>query len=115
VPPDRGTLRHFLRRCFFEGGSKAVVAHLAGAGRGLESERAYTMRVLPAGVRAGLADAVRGRDPHGLARAAAIVTGLATTGAGYVAGMITLQDAAERRGWAGRRLGGRGRVSRAAA
>jgi glycosyltransferase involved in cell wall biosynthesis len=76
---------YFRSRCYAEGRSKAVVARLVGAGDGLASERAYTMRTLPAGVMAGLATTIRG-DPSGLARAGAIVGGLAITTAGYVAG-----------------------------
>ena len=41
VPPARTTWRYFLRRCYAEGRSKAVVATLAGSQRGLEAERSY--------------------------------------------------------------------------
>jgi glycosyltransferase involved in cell wall biosynthesis len=85
VPGARTTWRYFRSRCFSEGLSKARVAALAGAGDGLSSERTYATRTLPAGVRRGLGDARRG-DPAGLARASAIVAGLAMTAAGYVAG-----------------------------
>ena len=90
--------------CYFEGGSKAVVSRLAGHGRGLASERRYARSVLPAGVRAGVADLVSNGDVAGLARAGAIVLGLGATASGYLAGALTLHEAATRRGWNGDRL-----------
>jgi GT2 family glycosyltransferase len=85
VPAARTTWRYFRSRCYAEGLSKARVSALAGAADGLSSERTYATRTLPRGVVRGLGDARRG-DPHGLARASAIVAGLAMTAAGYVAG-----------------------------
>jgi glucosyl-dolichyl phosphate glucuronosyltransferase len=99
VPADRGRLGYFFSRCYFEGGSKAVVSKLVGARAGLSSERRYAQETLPDGVRRGVGDFVREGDTHGLARAAAIVAGLATTTLGYVAGRGSLSRAAERRGW----------------
>jgi glycosyltransferase involved in cell wall biosynthesis len=107
VPADRKDVRRFLSRCYFEGGSKAVVTRLQGSQQGLASEREYTRRVLPAGVLRGLADVVRRRDSSGLRRAAAIVAGLVATTTGYVVGMITVEKAARRRGWTGDLLGAR--------
>jgi hypothetical protein len=85
VPPARTTPAFFCSRCWGEGRSKALVASAVGAGPALASERAYTARVLPRGVLRGLVDGGRG-DVMGLARAAAIVAGLAITGAGYAYG-----------------------------
>lgn len=99
VSAARSTWRYFRTRCYFEGGSKAVVAWLAGAQDGLDSERSYTLRVLPAGVLRGLADTLLGRDRAGIARSGAIVAGLAITTAGYVAGSVFRAAAARRRGW----------------
>jgi len=82
VTRERAELRYFLRRCHAEGISKADVARRCGRSRGLESERAYVRRTLPAGIRRGLSGALRG-DRAGLGRAGAIVLGLAATGAGY--------------------------------
>ncbi|CAA9546748.1 MAG: hypothetical protein AVDCRST_MAG19-323 [uncultured Thermomicrobiales bacterium] len=76
---------YFRSRCYAEGRSKAVVSRLVGSGDGLASERTYTLRTLPAGVVDGLSAALHG-DPSGLARAGAIIGGLAITTAGYVAG-----------------------------
>jgi glucosyl-dolichyl phosphate glucuronosyltransferase len=88
VPPERGTWRYFRSRCFAEGRSKARVTRLAGAGSGLSSERRYTVRVLPRGILAGAATALRERRVAPLGKAAAILAGLGITTAGYVVGMV---------------------------
>jgi glycosyltransferase involved in cell wall biosynthesis len=84
VPTSRSTWAYFRRRCFAEGRSKAVVAHLVGAETGLSSEREYTRRTLPRGLwrEARLAAGDRG----GLLRAAAILAGLTVTASGYLSG-----------------------------
>lgn len=86
VPSHRGRPGYFLRRCYSEGVSKAVLAGISGTRDGLSSERAYVATVLPRGVARG----VRGarRDPWGVARAGMIVAGVAATGLGYVAGRV---------------------------
>jgi glucosyl-dolichyl phosphate glucuronosyltransferase len=99
VPASRARWRHFHSRCYFEGGSKAVVSWLVGRREALASERAYTRRVLPAGFVRAVRDAVLGRDASALARAGAIVAGLAFTTAGYLSGKLSVVAAAERRGW----------------
>jgi glucosyl-dolichyl phosphate glucuronosyltransferase len=101
VPSNRTGFQRFLSRCYFEGGSKAVVARLVGARDGLSDERRYTRTVLPAGVRRGVADFARHGDTSGLARAGAIVAGLGSTAAGYAAAMLSTGKAARRRGWVG--------------
>jgi len=87
VPESRCRFSYFRSRCFAEGLSKAVVAASVGAGDGLSAERHYTTRTLPRGVARGVADLLRG-DPSGLGRAGAIITGLAATAAGYLAGSL---------------------------
>jgi GT2 family glycosyltransferase len=99
VPASRARWSHFRSRCYFEGGSKAVVAWLLGAEAGLASERAHALRELPAGVLRGLGDAALRGDAAGLARSGAIVAGLAITTAGYVRGRLSVLEAARRRGW----------------
>ena len=101
VTAERATWRHFRTRCYFEGGSKAVVSRLRGSRDGLASERAYTMRTLPSGVMLGLGETLRGDDLAGMARAGAIVAGLAFTSAGYLMGKLRVAEAARRRGWVG--------------
>lgn len=92
VPAARSRFSYFRSRCYAEGLSKALVTASVGVADGLSAERRYATRTLPGGVARGLADLVRGR-PAGIARAAAIVVGLAETAAGYLAGTL------RRRAW----------------
>jgi GT2 family glycosyltransferase len=101
VPASRSTFPRFLSRCYFEGGSKAVVAHLVGRNQGLASERAYTFRTLPRAVSVGIAALIRDGDVSGIGRSAAVVLGFLSTAAGYVSGSLSLTESARRRGWAG--------------
>ncbi|AZM52399.1 family 2 glycosyl transferase [Streptomyces sp. WAC 01529] len=87
VPAARERFRYFRSRTYAEGLSKALVSRSVGAGKGLESERRYTTRVLPAGVGRGLRDAVLGR-PGGAGRAGAIVAGVAAAAGGYLLGSV---------------------------
>ncbi len=87
VPPARERFGYFRTRCYAEGLSKALVARSVGTEAGLAAERRYTTRVLPSGVARGVRDALLGRV-SGLARAGAIVAGLATTAAGYAVGTL---------------------------
>jgi GT2 family glycosyltransferase len=84
VTAERARWSYFRRRCFAEGRSKAVVAHLAGSAAGLSAERTYTRSTLPRGVARELRAGVK--DPARLLRAAAIVAGLAITAGGYASG-----------------------------
>ncbi|MCW3817419.1 glycosyltransferase family 2 protein [Micromonospora sp. DR5-3] len=86
VTVDRATWRYFRQRCFSEGRSKAVVARLVGSDAGLATERTYTRRTLPAGIRRGLRQ-VRAGDRAGLLRSGAIVAGLLVTAAGYLSAL----------------------------
>jgi GT2 family glycosyltransferase len=88
VPRSRETWRYFLTRCFAEGRAKAALTTVSGPGTSLSSERSYVVRVLPAGVVRGVADAVTARNRGGLQRSLAIVTALLVTSAGYVAGRL---------------------------
>jgi hypothetical protein len=96
VPVNRARGRYFVSRCFSEGLSKAMVSHLVGANDGLSSEWAYTFQTLPRGVMRGLSDVIRHRDLAGLARSAAIGTGLIITTVGYVYGVVSLRLAGRR-------------------
>jgi len=102
VALSRATWHHFYTRCFFEGGSKAVVTWLQGQRQGLASERTYMIKTLPRGVVQGVADTLLGRRTAGLARAGAIVVGLGATTAGYLLGTLRVREAARRRGWSER-------------
>ncbi|MEW2163103.1 glycosyltransferase family 2 protein [Streptomyces sp. NPDC007084] len=87
VPAARERFGYFRTRAYAEGLSKALVARSVGAGKGLESERRYTTRVLPVGVLRGLRDAALAR-PGGAGRAGAIVAGVLTAAGGYAAGSL---------------------------
>ncbi|MEE6169097.1 MULTISPECIES: glycosyltransferase family 2 protein [unclassified Mycolicibacterium] len=79
VSSDRTTVRYFVRRCYHEGLSKAVVMALVGEADQLSSEREYVTRVLPRAVLREIGSMSR----DGLARAAMICLGLGVTAAGY--------------------------------
>ena len=87
VPAPREHFAYFRTRTYAEGLSKALVARSVGSDNGLESERRYTTRVLPAGVARGLRDALLAR-PGGAGRAGAIVAGVLTAAGGYVLGSV---------------------------
>lgn len=101
VPSSRTTVRRFLWRCYFEGGSKAVVSRLVGTGQGLSSELSYTLQTLPRAVGRDILDFLRRRDVGGLARSVAIIAGLLSTALGYLVGLLTIERTARRRGWIG--------------
>ncbi|MGH2409551.1 MAG: glycosyltransferase family 2 protein [Chloroflexota bacterium] len=103
VPAHRARWAYFRARCYSEGLSKAQVSEFVGAKDGLESERHYTFSTLPRGVVRGLADTMKG-DLTGLGRAGAIITGLAVTSAGYLAGKASKRLAR-------RKLGARSRFT----
>jgi len=85
VPGARARWAYFRQRCYAEGISKAVVTDLVGATSALEAERAYVRHVLPRGVAHGL------RQRAGWPRAAAVIAGVAITGAGYARGLVALR------------------------
>ncbi|MFJ6905747.1 glycosyltransferase family 2 protein [Streptomyces griseoluteus] len=87
VPEVRERFAYFRTRTYAEGLSKALVARSVGAAKGLESERRYATRVLPAGIARGLRDAVLAR-PGGAGRAGAIVAGVLGAAGGYAVGSV---------------------------
>jgi GT2 family glycosyltransferase len=90
VPADRSSWHYFARRCYSEGLSKALVSRVAGRRAGLQSERRYASRTLPAGAARGLLDALGRRDTSGLGRVAAIIAGFTLTAAGFLAGSASI-------------------------
>ncbi|MFB7371038.1 glycosyltransferase family 2 protein [Streptomyces sp. NPDC056222] len=90
VPAARERFGYFRSRTYAEGISKALVSRSVGANEGLEAERRYTTRVLPAGVVRGLRDAVLGR-PGGAGRAGAIVAGVVVAAGGFVQGALRVR------------------------
>ena len=87
VDASRASWRYFLARCYAEGQSKALVSEVVGSTDALASERSYALRVLPAGVRRGVSDAMLRKDANGLGRAGSILLGLGVTTAGYAHGL----------------------------
>ena len=87
VTTDRMAPRYFLRRCWAEGLSKALVGSSVGTDAALSSERTYATRTLPLGVARGLVAFVHG-DRAAVLRSAAIIFGLVVTTAGYGAGRL---------------------------
>lgn len=88
VSAERACPRYFRSRCYHEGKSKALLAHLVGADDGLADERSYTLKVLPMGVLRGLREATIGRDISGLKRSGMIVLGFGLTVSGYLVGTV---------------------------
>jgi len=93
VPSSRTCWRYFYSRCYVEGLAKAVVARHVGAKDSLASERTYTLQTLPQAVVRGLTDTLFHHDLAGLARAGAIVVGLAAATTGYLIGNAFLWKA----------------------
>lgn len=87
VSAPRLKFRYFVSRCYWEGVSKAVVAEGVGTGDALESERAYTVKVLPLAVLRGFAEAIRG-DLDGARRAGSVLVGLGMTALGFARGLV---------------------------
>jgi glucosyl-dolichyl phosphate glucuronosyltransferase len=83
VPAGRATFSYLMSRCFLQGWGKAAMAQMDGFDESTSSERNYALRILPAGVCRGLADALRG-DLSGLGRSGAIIAAFTVTVAGYV-------------------------------
>jgi hypothetical protein len=87
VGKERLKLSYFLRRCWYEGLSKAVVVGLAGASAGLERERRHIAVVIPAALLRDLRSGVTG-DPAAFMRIIAAIGGLTVVTAGYFTGRL---------------------------
>lgn len=85
VPSERHRPRYFIRRCWSEGRSKAMVTQLAGAGDALEAERSYVTRTIPRGV----ARQLRRRNFAGARGTVALMLGVLATAAGYASGRLS--------------------------
>ncbi|MEO1287559.1 MAG: glycosyltransferase family 2 protein [Chloroflexota bacterium] len=92
IPANRTTWDYFYSRCYNEGISKALLSNLLGAQDSLSSERSYVTVYLTSGVLFGLRDAIFKLDFDGLRRSYAIITGLATTGFGYLRGLMRISQ-----------------------
>jgi len=87
VPSSRLSIAYFVRRCYWEGVSKAGVAARVGSRDALASERGYASRILPRSFWRGLVEFSHG-DVTGVERSAAIASGLAVTILGYLGGRV---------------------------
>lgn len=91
VPQDRARARYLLRRCYYEGISKALVRRLGDA-RSLRTERTYVSRTLASGLARALRVAFAGPGRAGaLGKIAAVIAGLAAAVAGYAVGTIAFR------------------------
>jgi GT2 family glycosyltransferase len=87
VPESRQSVSYFLRRCFYEGVSKAMVRGLSD-GSALRVERRYMTRTLPAAALDSAGDVLRLRRPITAAqRFLAVAGGLGAAGIGYLTGL----------------------------
>ncbi len=91
VTEGRMTGRYFVRRCYWEGVSKAVVTSLVGSQAALSSEKAYTTKVLPRAFSRGLLGLVSG-NLAGPRQSVAIVAGLLATSLGYGRGRLGVRS-----------------------
>lgn len=89
VSPHRTSLVYFLRRCYAEGLSKAIVTRCVGAKDSLSSEKMYAFEIVPLGILHGIQDTFANLDIMGILRAAIIIVGLLITLIGYLVGTIS--------------------------
>ena len=85
VAAERLSPGYFLRRCWHEGLSKAVVVRLAGSSAGLARERRHVAVVIPKALLRELRGLLTGHVTAGR-RMVALIAGLAAATGGYVAG-----------------------------
>lgn len=90
VPAARATVRYLLRRCYFEGISKALVRRL-GDRRSLDTERAYLRRTLPARVKVSLRRALGGHLVEGLGPIVALGGAVGAAAVGYLVGVVVFR------------------------
>jgi O-antigen biosynthesis protein len=88
VDQERLTGSYFLRRCWNEGLSKAIVVQMNGS-KGLESERDYVAKALPAAIRRDFLSGCSGNLPA-LGRIVATLGGSFVAATGYAAGRFPL-------------------------
>ncbi len=87
VGQERLKAGYFLRRCWHEGRSKAIVVRLVGSSAGLERERRQAAVVIPAALAKELRRLANG-DLSAVLRMTATLAGLAAASAGYVTGRV---------------------------
>lgn len=88
VPRARARFRYFLRRCFYEGVSKAVIRRLSD-GNTLAAERSYVLRTITAATARRAGRALRlDRPIDQVAGIGALGVGVAAAAVGYGIGLI---------------------------
>jgi GT2 family glycosyltransferase len=90
IPAARATVSYLLRRCYFEGISKALVRRL-GDRRSLDTERTYLRKALPARVKASIQRALSGDVAEGLGVICALVGSVGAAAAGYLVGLVVFR------------------------
>lgn len=79
IPQTRMTFTYFVRRCFHEGVSKAVLTRISGHQMALSSERDYARRILTSGLWHSRATPLR---------ALALIAGFVVTAVGFTSGTV---------------------------
>jgi hypothetical protein len=92
IGPDHLTPGYFLRRCWYEGISKASVVRRAGGAAGLERERRHVAVVIPQALLGNLRQLATG-DPAAFVRSTVMVAGLTSATFGFLAGQLRLTPA----------------------
>jgi len=85
VPAERASFGRFVRHCYTEGLSKAIVVRSVGASDGLAAERHFVAATLSSGIGRRILQAISG-DWRALGQAGAMIIGLGSTTIGFVAG-----------------------------
>jgi GT2 family glycosyltransferase len=95
VPEVRARWDYFVRRCYSEGLSKAVVSTMVGAGDGLRAERSHAARVLPRTIGRSGRRALETRRLAPLGSSVAVGVGVAAVGAGLTVGSFRIHRQAQ--------------------
>jgi glycosyltransferase involved in cell wall biosynthesis len=91
VPAARATASYLLRRCYFEGISKALVRRL-GDSRSLDTERAYVRHALAARLASSIRGVASGRGAGEAAgQFAAVVGAVGAAAVGYLVGVCVFR------------------------
>ena len=91
VPAARATASYLLRRCYFEGISKALVRRLSDS-RSLDTERAYLRHALAARLKSSVRGVVSGRGAGEAAgQFAAVVGAVGAAAVGYLVGVCVFR------------------------
>jgi hypothetical protein len=91
VPAARATASYLLRRCYFEGISKALVRRLSDS-RSLDTERAYLRHALAARLKSSIRGVVGGRGAGDAAgQFAAVIGAVGAAAVGYLVGVVAFR------------------------